>query len=240
MTQDASSMDSTCLDVKETPFEEVRTRIATLVRAPYAPTLVAAYYDPARGFAGAMFDGLDHDGFLADNPGDRFTPDDIAAASLLDVRYSPTAVRALLGCTDIAAALGEVTEGMALWEIDCEAYQKANELWDRVSAIDGVGRTRTSKLLARKRPKLVPIVDSVIANALQLQSQSWRTLAQALQDQNLRHEIERLRPAPVSEQISTLRLLDVVVWMCCSRSTAAVQAQIASGAPPARELPGGA
>jgi hypothetical protein len=216
---------------------QVDESIADLISRPRAHELVAAYFDPDRGFAGAMFDGLDPNGLLADNPADRFTVDDIAATSLLDVRFGPTAVRALLGSQDISFALKAVPERLPLWKADEPELQLANDLWILVRDIGGVGRTRTSKLLARKRPDLVPIVDSVVAKALQLHVDTWRPLAQALEGEHLRHAIDDLRPEHVSQKISTLRLLDVLVWMSCSRSRAAVEVQIELGVSPTRDLP---
>jgi hypothetical protein len=77
----------------------------------------------------------------------------------------------------------------------------------------------------------LPIVDSVIAEALQLHVDTWRPLARVLKGEHLRHAIDDLRPEQVSQKISTLRLLDVLVWMSCSRSRAAVEVQIELGLP---------
>lgn len=199
---------------------------------------MGAYFDPGRGFAGDMFDGLDAGGLLARNPTDRFTVDDIAATSLLDVGFGPTAVRALLGSDRIQEALAAVPDQCPLWEATPQDFEAGTRLWRMVRGIDGVGRTRASKLLARKRPHLVPIVDSVIANALHLGDDTWLPLAAVLADRQLRQVIDDLRPPHVSTEISTLRLLDVVTWMSHSRSTSAVSAQIAQGAPPTRRHAG--
>jgi hypothetical protein len=83
----------------------------------------------------------------------------------------------------------------------------------------------------------LPIVDSVIAEALQLHVDTWRSLARVLKGEHLRHAIDDLRPEQVSQKISTLRLLDVLVWMSCSRSRAAVEVQIELGASRTRDLP---
>lgn len=219
-----------------TPLE-VRERIAEIASRPHARLLVAAYFDPERGFAGDIFDGLDPHGLLANNPAGRFTSDDIAAASLLDVRFGPTAVRRLLGSSDIEAALTDVPEHLALWAIGEDDFRAASHLWSLLREVPGVGRTRASKLLARKRPEMVPVVDSVIAGALQLGADTWRPLAVALQDDAVRQLIGDLRPEQVSDQLSVLRLLDVVVWMSCSRSRSAVEVQLEVGAEPTRELP---
>jgi len=220
-----------------TDCARVRQSVGEIVGGPYAHRLVAAYFDPTRGFAGALFDGLDPDGLLADNPTDRFTVDDIAAASLLDVRFGPTAVRALLSSDEIQTALTAVPDHLPLWEAAQRDLDAATRLWRLVREIDGVGRTRSSKLLARKRPQLVPIVDSVIAGALHLRDETWGPLAEALGDRQLRQDIDGLRPPHVSTRISTLRLLDVLTWMSHSRSSAAVSVQLDLGAPPTRSIP---
>ena len=112
--------------------QRVRQSIAAIVRSPHAPALVDAYFDPTRGFAGGLFDGLDPGGLLADNPSDRFTVDDIAAASLLDVRFGPTAVRALLGEVGIRDALAATPTGVPLWEATRTDLDAATRLWDVV------------------------------------------------------------------------------------------------------------
>jgi hypothetical protein len=215
----------------------VRQSIDEIVQGPYAHGLVGAYFDPSRGFARATFDGLDSDSLLTENPHDHFTVDDIAATSLLDVRFGPTALRALLSDPTLQRALAAVPDQLSLWDADEPALAAATTLWKLVRDIEGVGRTRASKLMARKRPHLIPIVDSVIANALHLGDQTWRPLAECLRDPLLRQDLEGLRPQRVSKDISTLRILDVATWMSHSRSRAAVMVQNELGAPEARTLP---
>lgn len=183
-----------------------------------------------------MFDGLDSEELLANNPPNRFTADDIAAASLLDVRFGPSAVRALLTSEPIQTALTAVPQDLPLWEVSAQHFAAGTDLWKLVRAIDGVGPTLASKLLARKRPQLVPIVDSVITKALGLQDDAWLPLADTLKDPQLRRDIDALRPAHVSPQLSTLRLLDVVTWMSHSRSKSAVLVQESLGAVPTRVI----
>lgn len=220
-----------------TDLSRVQQCVHEIVGKPYARDLVAAYFDPAHGFAGALFDGLDSDNLLGVNPPGRFTTDDIVAVSLLDVRFGPTAVRELLTCSAIQAALAAIPENVPLWEVEDADFAAAEKLWALLRAINGVGRTRASKLLARKRPHLVPIVDSVIAKAWCLQGDTWRPLAATLSDSDLRQDIDALRPASVSIQVSTLRLLDVLTWMSHSRSKTAVLVQEQLGAPTMRVIP---
>ena len=132
--------------------------------------LVNAYFNPNRGFARATFDGLDADSLLTHNPRDCFTVDDIVATSLLDV---PSSFFSLLGQPRSAPFELPKVEGRwggpcpgSLWEADERTLAAATTLWRVLRDIDAVGRTRASKLMARKRPQLIPIVDSVIAGAL--------------------------------------------------------------------------
>ncbi len=68
-----------------------------------------------------------------------------------------------------------------------------------------MGSTKASKLLARKRPRLRPIYDSVIAKATGSKDNLWEPLRLALRanDDALHHRLLRLRTdAGLPEQIS--------------------------------------
>jgi hypothetical protein len=82
--------------------------------------------------------------------------------------------------------------------------------------------------MAQKRPRLIPIVDSVIRKALPLGDDSWVSLRSALQDEQVRQTIEGICPpgGPAST-VSTLRLLDAATWMRYSRSRNARRAEAA-------------
>lgn len=189
----------------------VRTNIHKVL-ADKAQDLVAAYYDPKRPFAGALFDDFGH------NPSNRFTSDDLVAAGLLDVRFGPDVVRGLLGpdTGDIPKLLKKLAAKAPLWE--SHDLTPAYTLWASLTSFDGVGPTKASKLLARKRPHLMPILDSVIRDSLGLRrADSWKVLREVLGDADLRGAIDGL--APAGQTPSTLRLLDVAVWMRFSEST---------------------
>jgi len=102
----------------------------------------------------------------------------------------------------------------------------AGQLWNRLQKLDGVGPVVGGKLLARKRPHLAPIADSVVIAALQpARGQFWATLRECLRDEQIRNDIERLRPAG-HPALTVLRLLDVAVWMRHSRSAPKVRARL--------------
>lgn len=199
-------------------------RIVEVVRAP-ADQLLVAYFDQDGSFAGSTFDDL------PDNPSDRFCASDLLAASLLDVRFGPQAVRRLLetGPNTFSRLLADIPDDVDLWNATADDLSPAYELWSAVRRLPGVGRTKTSKLLARKRPRLIPIVDSVIRNALPLGEDSWMSLRATLTDDHIRERIEDVRPPRATSTISTLRLLDAATWMRHSNSRAAKNARRSAG-----------
>ncbi len=79
-----------------------------------------------------------------------------------------------------------------------------------------MGRTKASKLLARKRPALIPIWDSVIGGVTQAGDSFWEPLRQELRadDAALHRRLLRLRDrAGLSPTVTALRVFDVVCWM---------------------------
>ena len=205
-----------------------KARIERDVGTPGLGELVAAYYDPARGFAGATFDSL------GVNPRNEITRDDLFAVTLLDVRWSPSAVRRLLGedRSQATALLVGISSVASLWEASEERLVAINPLWDLLTrGSDGVGTALASKLLAGKRPRLVPITDKIIVARVGAIGQTWQALRCCLQDESLRRAIDALRP-PQARTASVLRLLDVALWMLHSQSTAARNARTAAGVIP--------
>jgi hypothetical protein len=207
-----------------------KTRVERDIAIPGLGALSTAYYDPARGFAGATFDTL------GANPRNEITRDDLLAATLLDVRWSPSAVRRLLGedarpVTDLLVGISSVVN---LWEASDQrlaGIDPLRKLLMRCS--DGVGRAHASKLLARKRPRLVPVTDKIIVAWSGTIGQTWQALRYCLQDESLRQAIETLRPRQATTA-SVLRLLDVALWMLHSESRAARNAREAVGVTPER------
>lgn len=76
-----------------------------------------------------------------------------------------------------------------------------------------MGPTRVSKLLARKRPHLLPILDSRVREFYGDTSEFWAPLAAALRDANRRTAIDALVPNREERGLSLLRVLDIAIWM---------------------------
>ena len=87
-------------------------------------------------------------------------------------------------------------------------------LWKELMRLPGVGATTASKLLARKRPRLRPIYDSVVAEVIG-STQLWEPLRSLLNSDPALHErlLRLRRDAGLFEAVSALRVFDVVTWM---------------------------
>jgi hypothetical protein len=75
-----------------------------------------------------------------------------------------------------------------------------------------MGGTKTSKLLARKRPGLVPIQDSVVLEALGRPDRLWEPLRLKLRSDLGDALAELHAEAALASDVPLLRVLDVLVW----------------------------
>jgi len=168
-------------------------------------------------FTGARFDTWDSTGTRhADRH--RFTADDLVAVTFLSVHVPAQAAVRLLDTqaahfADLLEQLGEdrdLVEEREPWSDDWSGWI----LWRELDALPGVGPTIASKLLARKRPRLRPIYDTVVAGVLGSQL-LWEPLrAHLAADPELHGRLLRLRDqANLPAAVSALRVFDVVTWM---------------------------
>lgn len=72
-----------------------------------------------------------------------------------------------------------------------------------INTYPGVGETKASKLLARKRPRLLPVIDSVIRRGLHLGDQPVREMREALASPVRRAAIESIHPPHIPSSITT-------------------------------------
>jgi hypothetical protein len=189
-----------------------------------AVAVLRKYYSRPLGekgsYTGSAFDTWHSSGSGPDDEPDRFTADDVIAVTFLSVQVPPRAAYQLLvtSAETFAALLEEVGPDRDLMSVgdaltsDWPAWRLETEL----RRLPGVGRTIASKLLARKRPKLVPIFDSVVADVLSLRQGHWEPLRQLLRadDGELHRRLLMLRDsAELPSRVSALRVLDVLAWM---------------------------
>ncbi len=111
--------------------------------------------------------------------------------------------------------IGRNSRAWQLWEL---LRNRTNEHAD--AARRGTGPVTTSKLLARKRPHLIPIQDSVVAAALGGRAEDfWSNMHDAMSESGFRDRLASIRaqahqrePA-VPSRLSLLRGIDIIVWL---------------------------
>ncbi|MGP7997714.1 MAG: DUF6308 family protein [Streptosporangiaceae bacterium] len=190
--------------------------------SPAVAPAVAAYFDPAEGFAGMIFTTL------GVNPPDLLTADDLLAVSLLDIAWRPEVVRLLLGRegAQFSRMLAGISTDLDLWQATDADLAGVDVLWDALLDIPGVGTATAAKVLARKRPRLCPVTDKVVIRAAGLPGLTYEVLRYLLRDPEARADVEALRP-PDAAGASLLRILDVAIWVMHSDSREANRARMA-------------
>lgn len=160
----------------------------------------------------------------------KFTAADLYSVETLAVRVPARAGIAILGEESSAfnglleqipnVAIGSLSESEFEKHLGLES--KAMELWDLLrrnrpgDSRWGVGPTTTSKIMARKRPHLIPIEDSVVNRVIDLgRGDSWRLWWEAFQAEGdyLEDRATMLRGEIGRPELSTLRVFDVMLWM---------------------------
>lgn len=87
----------------------------------------------------------------------------------------------------------------------------ARKLRDRLTTVRGIGPVTASKLMAAKRPELIPVWDQHIEQALRpTKGQFWFEMQAAVADNQ-----DRLRAiaSDTGAVVPILRVADVVAWM---------------------------
>jgi len=76
--------------------------------------------------------------------------------------------------------------------------------------------------MARKRPRLIPVIDKHVIAALQApKGKYWTTMRDALGMNQLWQQVERTLRGSTPTNVSTLRLLDVAIRMRLSEADSA-------------------
>ena len=181
-----------------------------VLAAPRTAGLVARALDPTACWAGATFD------LLQPNEASRIGPADLLAAALVGAPPSALAVRHLLDpvvARRLDAHLRAIPADVDLWSAPGRVLDAAAELWSALQEADGIGLVRATKLPARKRPRLVPLLDPTGATLLGLPPGAhWATLRAVLADAGRRSRLEALRPPGAGAHPAPLRLFDLAVW----------------------------
>lgn len=184
-----------------------------------AVTSLRRYFGLADGaaYTGARFEHLG-----GEQVADAVTAEDLVAVQMLSVsmpeRVSLDLLEGDLG-QQMSKLLREIPSELDMVDAEAgelESGSAAEWAWDLLDAQYGVGWVKAGKLLARKRPRLVPVYDRVVRCVLGSPSSFWLDLHRALRADGhaLHHELLYLRErAGIPKTVSPLRVCDVVLWM---------------------------
>jgi hypothetical protein len=198
------------------------------VEHPQATEHLRSYYEPDRApeampyYAGSRFEFFAGGG---DRPetADRITLDDLVAVTMLRVDV-PGDVALQLFEGDLGPAIAEHLEHIptdvsindpAAAELFADG-SPARRAWALLEKPFRMGWVTTNKLLARKRPQLIPVYDQVVQCAFGEPAGLWNWLVAMFADDGrvLNDRLLAARDAAgVSRDVTALRVLDVIVWM---------------------------
>jgi Family of unknown function (DUF6308) len=217
------SEDAVCIDIPdELRDEDVAVR------------LVEAYFadDPATGrarYSGSYFEKIGGGGSRPETAY-QFTAEDLLAVSMLSVPvvryyalhvldYRARELSGLLADIPLDVTLPDpeagdlIAEGgpaQALWQV-------LHDIKPRPQDRNRLGPVAAGKLLARKRPTLIPVYDSHVKQVLRrpTNDQSWwhDLRCQLITDEDLVRELESVRARAGACHLSLLRTFDIMCWM---------------------------
>ncbi|WP_084351092.1 DUF6308 family protein [Millisia brevis] len=208
-------------------YNEWRQRwpsVVTETKTARAAELVRRYYSLRANntprYSGSRFESI---AALNTDP-NRIGPADLVAVSTLSVSVPGQAAIRILGpdAQHITLLLEQIPTDRTIIDVDPDSLapdSTASQLWNLLRrGRDGVGPTITSKLLAAKRPHLIPIWDSFVNEATGVDTpDSWRRFREVLvaDDHTIWNWLGDVREEAsiVPDIVSTLRLLDVILWM---------------------------
>jgi hypothetical protein len=220
--------------------EQLIQRLREELFADDTAALVRTYFTEhsleADNHAGRYFGRLG--GISDDEPDpepDRFVPVDLVATATLGRPVPGPAALQLLGAgrhatVDWERLLGAIPvelhisspEGRALLRgrtTDDQPRPQAGELWRTMLAVDGVDAELASRLLHRKRPKLLPITDTVTETVIGPREAWWAAMADWFEDEQTLPSLVSLRGEALEGtgvsggEVSLVRMVQVVLWM---------------------------
>ena len=149
---------------------------------------------------------------------DRFAATDILAVEALSVKVPPNSAAKLLDteAEDFNSLLRAIPADKDLWEADPSELGEGSPaltLYRRLRGLHRVGPVTATKLLASKRPRLLPVIDSVVTEVVQPPGGwFWLPMRNQLADPERRKKIaDVVSCAPAN--VSLLRRIDVALWM---------------------------
>lgn len=209
----------------QTAHPVLTRRIRELLQSEDAKTDLEAYFaestDPDAGNAGRHFERLAGGGDRADRA-HVITAEDLIAVQTISVTVKhKTSVQLLEGHLglEVSRHLRDIPTDVSLLDPRAATLiapgSPADQCWQLLVSNDapGIGWVTAGKLLARKRPHLIPVYDEVLSCALGRPNNYWTDLQHALVDDEALRNILTDLHARAPRHVTHLRVLDVVIWM---------------------------
>jgi len=197
---------------------------ATKVRTDVAGALKKYFSKTGKGFTGSQFESLieNSDPFV-------ISERDLLATTTLSVDIPARAALWILsedGQDKTSAILRDIPFDIDIWDPKVnEAFAddgKVMDLWRLLGEANwpiaktggGLsGTTKRSKILAAKRPRLIPVLDRVVKGSLPKTDNSWIAIQDVLRVDKYRKALQKaLDLDVVPSSVSLLRRIDIVIW----------------------------
>lgn len=188
--------------------------------------LSAYFHGASRQLSGSLFDSFGGGGDRPDVE-NKITRDDVRAIAAVNAAMTAAAADRLLSeptSARLEAWLRQLPTDIDLWDAEDETLAVAAEAWSEIRSIHDAGATTVlgwsaaNKLLARKRPRLIPLYDVKVRGVVGLSDGAswWFSLREAMrldgEDNEVRFRVgSAMREANV-RNVSVLRGLDVILW----------------------------
>ena len=124
------------------------------------------------------------------------------------------------GSAALSAELEQIPSDLSIWErgVDLGPDSAAWRLWDLIRSQRGVGRVIASKVMASKRPALIPIYDAKVAEVLLPEPRAsdwarWVAYSQSGESADELKLLAGIAGGSFKPRISLLRIIDIVIWM---------------------------
>lgn len=201
---------------------DLATRISAILDEDAAARVQRYFARDADGrwhYSGARFDRLSG-GTTRPGVVDVLTADDLIAATALGISIDPHVSIWILedAAHRLSGLLRAIPADVDLWNAelsDVNEDSPAEALWQLLKSRDEVGWVTAGKLLARKRPRLIPVYDRFVLEAFGSPNNLWIDLREALRESGgaLVLRLQEVRAASGATDIALLRILDIATWM---------------------------
>ena len=199
-------------------------KLDAIIKQKSVARWVDAYYDPEGPFGAGLFS------LVSDNPPFEITVSDLYAITLLGADMEPKGVRCLLfderirdHFSDLLKVIGP-DEDIWLSDQFQNLLKPAYRLYREIQIIADVDNAAAGMLLSRKRPRLLPMIDNVVASQFNdADYRYWVVVQDYLTSDDRREVVDSLRPSFALQGLSTLQILHAAIWISRSQSRPARQ-----------------